>query len=389
MKQNVGKNLNRRKLDELSVPEVPEVPRLQYRVCWKATPRCRFGRMYPSAGVILRQNQHPALVVKTPLPPAPPSAPKLSCCPCVRVCNRFNVYLLVLCVLLFSYTYYIRRGRALVMAIGEATRCRQVRLRLSKPSSTPPLEFQAVEEPGSPGSDYAPLSPPPSKAMGGALLPVDGAMPKHLLFAPPGTTPAGEFPPRSYADSTEHNNARQQRGSSGSVISINAGGPSSFQGALTTMKTGGKGFGRNILRRSLSTPERTAGSIFSKAVATSPSAMARGYEGVPDLEEGVSSPHTRASKEAGEATVLRGASEAGGCGGEDGLSTQQYGSVEEKSFSAKTHKWKGPSHIARLRKRLGVDDQAYGAISEEEDDELDEGGGSEWRKRVSKWYGSR
>ena len=275
------------------------------------------------------------------------------------------------------------------MAIGEATRCRQVRLRLSKPDSTPPQEFQAVEGPVSLGSDYALLSPPPGKAMGGALLPVDGAMPKHLLFAPPGTTPAGEFPPHSYAGSNEHKNARQQRGNPVSVASINEGGSSYVQGALTTMKTGGKGLGGSILSRSFSTPERTMGSIISKTVSTSPSPVARGHEGIPDLEEGFSSPQARASTEAGEATVLRGPSEAGGCGKEDGLSTQQYGSVEGKTFRAKPHKQKGPSHMARLRKKLGVDEQAYGAITEEKDEDSDEGGGSEWRQRVSNWYGRR
>ena len=275
------------------------------------------------------------------------------------------------------------------MAVGEAMRCRQLRVTLSKPSSTTPREVQAVEEPGSSDSDSAPLSPSPGRARGGALLPADGVIPKHLLFAPPGTTPAQEFAPRFFYGSNEDDNAHQQRENPGSVVSINAGGSSSFQGALTSIKAGSRGFGRNILNRSLSAPERTTGSIFPTAVAPSPSTAARGQEGVAEMEEGFSSSRSRASKEAREVTVLREASETSACGEEDGSNTQRYGSVEENRPKTKTHKWKGSSRIARWRKKLGRDDQAYGAIAEEEDDDVGEGGDREWRQRVSKWYGNR
>lgn len=278
------------------------------------------------------------------------------------------------------------------MGIGEAMRCRQVRRTLSKPSSAPSPEVPEVGEPGSPGSASSPLSPSPGGAKRGTLLPGDEAIPKHLLFAPPGTTPAQEFPPTSYPGSNEEDNARLQRGNPvGGVVSINAGGSSSFQGALTTMKTGGLGFGRNILGRSLSTPERTTPttrSIFSTAVAPSPPTVAPAHEGVPDIEEGFSPPHPRISKEAREVTVLRGASsETSGCGGEEGLSAQHYGSVEEKQPRPKAHKWMGSSRMARLREKLRGDDQAYGSIAEEEedDDDVGEGEGGEWRTRVSKW----
>ncbi|CAM9100195.1 unnamed protein product [Laminaria digitata] len=317
---------------------------------------------------------------------------------CLQLRLRFNVYILVLCVTLFAHTYYVRRGRALFMGIGEAMRCRQVRLSLSKPSisSTPlPREFQEVEGPGSPDSDFAALPPSPGGDRGGAaLLPGYGEMPKHLLFAPPGTTPAQEFPPCTDGGPHEDDNARQQRGNPDSVVSINTGGSISFQGALSSIKTGSRGFGRNILGRSQSTPERTTGSIFPTAVAPSPSTVsARGHEGVQQMEEGFSSSQPRAPKEAREETVLREASETSACGEGDGLNTQHYGSVEEKQPKAKAQKWKGSSHIARFRNKIGGgDDQAYGAIAEEEDhddDDVGEGGGREWRQRVSKWYGNR
>lgn len=323
------------------------------------------------------------------------------------------------------------------MGIGEAIRCRQVCLALSKPSTTLSQESPETEEPGSPGSHFSPSSPDPGRggARGGASLSGEGATFKHLLFAPPGTTPAQEFP-HTLDSSGNENQERKKHGSTvaGSTIPTMSGGARSLdgllassktggRGVLDSRKTGGRGFGLNFLGRSISAPEPSS-SFLGRSLGTperairsaaSTSAPARSQtmpstrdqERVGDVEEGFSltSAHLCASKGgAREETALREASEVNSaCGEEDGLNTlkddlhtqQTYGSVEEKEkrqSKAKSHMWnKGASQLARLRKKIGGDDQAYGAIAEEgdDDDDVGEGGGREWRQRVSKWYGNR
>lgn len=324
------------------------------------------------------------------------------------------------------------------MGISEAVRCRQVRIALLKPNNTTPQESQESEEPGSPGSYSEHASPSPGRggAMAGASLSGDGAMLKHLLFAPPGTTPAEDFPQTlEGVSSDDHACEQHENAGTGSSVPVLRGGSRSLDGSLFSTKTGGKGsldsskpggfglgmrfLGRSItapapgitfLGRSLSTPERTIGAVPS-AVAAAPSqtvSSPRDREEVGDVEEGFSvmPSYPRASKGgAREEAVLREAGElASDCGEENSLNTRQeeegsntqqsYGSVEEKEKGrpkAKGHRWgMGASQLARLRNKFGGEDQAYGAIAEEEDhDDVGEEGGGEWRQRVSKWYGNR
>ncbi|CAN0056858.1 unnamed protein product [Scytosiphon promiscuus] len=101
---------------------------------------------------------------------------------------RFHLYFVVLLVAIFSFDLYSWRGRAFLLAVREAVRCRQTRIALNRASSgvdgAKITQGGFPEESDSPGLDGEEGVPSP-KAVSTSEEP---------LFAPPGTTVATDAP---------------------------------------------------------------------------------------------------------------------------------------------------------------------------------------------------
>lgn len=101
---------------------------------------------------------------------------------------RFNLYLLLICVGVFSYYFYYRRGKAFIMAVKEASRTRRARLAYTADS----LSFGSI--------------PPSHATLGETVEHPDGGIihKPYPAFAPSGAIPA--------TDSSVPSMARSQSG---------------------------------------------------------------------------------------------------------------------------------------------------------------------------------
>ena len=99
---------------------------------------------------------------------------------------RFNLYLLLICFGVFSYYFYYRRGKAFIMAVKEALRCRKVRLAYSVDSPSPISPSSTA-----PGTAVSTTGATETLSSHGSTKLVDGSatQTRYPAFAPPGATP--------------------------------------------------------------------------------------------------------------------------------------------------------------------------------------------------------
>lgn len=100
--------------------------------------------------------------------------------------GRFHLYFVILLVAIFCFDLYLWRGRAFVLAVREAARCRQTRVVLSRTASDDDADDAETAQ--------KLLSPEGGDVEVGTSSPRAASTSEVPLFAPLGTTPATDAP---------------------------------------------------------------------------------------------------------------------------------------------------------------------------------------------------